>query len=400
MAFIAERLSRIKPSPTTAAQGKFLEMKAAGKDVIGLAAGEPDFPTPEHIKEAAYKAIRENDTKYTAVPGTPALRQAICGKLKRDHGLEYTPGQVVVGSGGKQIIFNAMLATLDAGDEVIVPAPYWVSYPEMVLVADGTPVIVNCPESNGFKLQPEDLERAITPKTKWVILNSPSNPTGAGYSYADMRAICDVLLKHPHVWVLTDDMYEKLVYDDFEFHTPAEVEPKLYERTLTMNGVSKAYCMTGWRIGYGAGPQKLITAMSTVQSQSTSSASSISQAAATAALNGPTDFIPKNNTVFKQRRDLIVSMLNQAKGIKCSRPEGAFYVYPSCAGLIGKKTPDGKTIANDTDFANYLLESEGLSVVQGSAFGLGPNFRISYATATDLVEEAGRRIQRACAALT
>ncbi|TXL70919.1 pyridoxal phosphate-dependent aminotransferase [Vineibacter terrae] len=399
MAFIAERLSRIKPSPTNAAQGKFLEMKAAGKDVIGLAAGEPDFPTPDHIKEAAYKAIRENDTRYTAIAGTPALRQAICGKLKRDHGLEYTPNQVVVSSGGKQVIFNAMLATLDAGDEVIVPAPYWVSYPEMVLVADGTPVIVDCPESKGFKLQPEDLDRAITPKTKWLILNSPSNPTGAAYSYAEMRAICDVLLKHPHVWVLTDDMYEKLVYDDFEFHTPAEVEPKLYERTLTMNGVSKAYCMTGWRIGYGAGPQKLITAMSTIQSQSTSNASSISQAAATAALNGPSDFIPRNNAVFRQRRDLIVSMLNQARGIKCTRPEGAFYVYPSCAGVIGKKTPAGKIIATDTDFAGYLLESEGLSVVQGSAFGMGPNFRISYATATELLEEAGRRIQRACAAL-
>jgi aspartate aminotransferase len=399
MAFIAERLSRIKPSPTNAAQGKFLEMKAAGKDVIGLAAGEPDFPTPDHIKEAAYKAIRENDTRYTAIAGTPALRQAICGKLKRDHGLEYTPNQVVVSSGGKQVIFNAMLATLDAGDEVIVPAPYWVSYPEMVLVADGTPVIVNCPESKGFKLQPEDLDRAITPRTKWLILNSPSNPTGAAYSYAELRAICDVLLKHPQVWVLTDDMYEKLVYDDFEFHTPAEIEPRLYERTLTMNGVSKAYCMTGWRIGYGAGPQKLITAMTTVQSQSTSNASSISQAASVAALNGPTDFIPKNNAVFRQRRDLIVSMLNQARGIKCSRPEGAFYVYPSCAGLIGKKAPDGKAISNDTDFVNYLLESEGLSVVQGSAFGMGPNFRISYATATELLEEAGRRIQRACAAL-
>ncbi len=399
MAFIAERLSRIKPSPTNAAQGKFLEMKAAGKDVIGLAAGEPDFPTPDHIKEAAYKAIRENDTRYTAIAGTPALRQAICGKLKRDHGLEYTPNQVVVSSGGKQVIFNAMLATLDAGDEVVVPAPYWVSYPEMVLVADGTPVIVNCPEAKGFKLQPEDLDRAITPRTKWLILNSPSNPTGAAYSYAELRAICDVLLKHPQVWVLTDDMYEKLVYDDFEFHTPAEIEPKLYQRTLTMNGVSKAYCMTGWRIGYGAGPQPLITAMATVQSQSTSNASSISQAASVAALNGPTDFIPKNNAVFKQRRDLIVSMLNQARGLKCLRPEGAFYVYPSCAGLIGKKTPDGKAIANDTDFVNYLLESEGLSVVQGSAFGMGPNFRISYATATELLEEAGRRVQRACAAL-
>ncbi|MBM3623333.1 MAG: pyridoxal phosphate-dependent aminotransferase [Alphaproteobacteria bacterium] len=399
MAFIADRLSRIKPSPTNAAQGKFLEMKAAGKDVIGLAAGEPDFPTPDHIKEAAYKAIRENDTRYTAIAGTPALRQAIVDKFKRDHGLDYKVSQTLVTNGGKQVIFNAMLATLNAGDEVIVPAPYWVSYPEMVAVADGTPVIVNCPESKGFKLQPEDLERAITPRTKWLILNSPSNPTGAAYSKAELRALCDVLLKHPHVWVLTDDMYEKLVYDDFVFTTPAQVEPGLFDRTLTMNGVSKAYCMTGWRIGYAAGPQALINAMITIQSQSTSNASSISQAASVAALNGPTDFIPRNNAIFRQRRDLIVSMLNQATGIKCPRPEGAFYVYPSCAGTIGKKTPDGKTIANDTDFVNYLLEAEGLSVVQGSAFGMGPAFRISYATATELVEEAGRRIQRACAAL-
>ncbi len=386
MAFIAERLSRIKPSPTNAAQGKFLEMKAAGKDVIGLAAGEPDFPTPDHVKEAAIKAIRDNDTKYTAVPGTPALRQAICAKLKRDHGLDYKPSQTVVTSGGKQIIFNAMLATLNPGDEVIIAAPYWVSYPE--------------PESTGFKLKPEALERAITPRTKWLILNSPSNPTGAAYTRADLKALTDVLLRHPHVHVLTDDMYEKLVYDDFVFTTPAEVEPKLYDRTLTMNGVSKAYNMTGWRIGYAAGPQKLIDSMITVQSQSTSNASSISQAASVAALNGPTDFIPKNVAVFKQRRDLIVSMLNQSKGLKCPRPEGAFYVYPSCAGTIGKKTPDGKTIANDTDFVNYLLEAEGLSVVQGSAFGQGPAFRISYATATDLLEEAGRRIQRACGALS
>ena len=400
MAFIAERLGRIKPSPTNAAQGKFLEMKAAGKDVIGLAAGEPDFPTPDHVKEAAIKAIRDNDTRYTAVPGTPALRQAICAKLKRDHDLDYKPAQTVVTSGGKQVIFNAMLATLNPGDEVIIPAPYWVSYPEMVLVADGTPVIVDCPESQGFKLKPEALERAITPKTKWLILNSPSNPTGAAYTRADLQALTDVLLRHPHVWVLTDDMYEKLVYDDFVFTTPAQVEPRLYDRTLTMNGVSKAYNMTGWRIGYAAGPQKLIDAMVTVQSQSTSNASSISQAASVAALNGPTDFIPKNVAVFKQRRDLIVSMLNQAKGLRCPRPEGAFYVYPSCAGAIGKKTPDGKTVANDTDFVNYLLEAEGLSVVQGSAFGMGPAFRISYATATELLEEAGRRIQRACGALS
>ena len=343
MAFIADRLSRIKPSPTNAAQGKFLEMKAAGKDVIGLAAGEPDFPTPDHIKEAAIKAIHANDTRYTAVPGTPALRQAICAKMKRDHGLDYKPSQTVVTSGGKQIIFNAMLATLNPGDEVIIPAPYWVSYPEMVLFGDGTPVIVNCLESKGFKLQPEDLERAITPRTKWIIMNSPSNPTGAAYTRADLRALCDVLLRHPQVHVLTDDMYEKLVYDDFVFTTPAQVEPRLYDRTLTMNGVSKAYNMTGWRIGYAAGPQKLIDSMITVQSQSTSNASSISQAASVAALNGPTDFIPKNVAVFKQRRDLIVSMLNQSKGLKCPRPEGAFYVYPSCAGTIGKTTPSGKT---------------------------------------------------------
>ncbi|MBM3645432.1 MAG: pyridoxal phosphate-dependent aminotransferase [Alphaproteobacteria bacterium] len=399
MAFIADRLSRIKPSPTSAAQGKFLELKAAGKDVIGLAAGEPDFATPEHIKDAAIAAIRGNDTKYTAVPGTPALRQAIVAKMKRDHGLDYKPAQTVVTSGGKQIIFNAMLATLNAGDEVIIPAPYWVSYPDMVLIADGKPVFVTCPESKGFKLQPEALERAITPRTKWLILNSPSNPTGAAYSRAEMRALCDVLLRHPQVWVLTDDMYEKLIYDGCEFCTPAEVEPKLYDRTLTMNGVSKAFCMTGWRIGYAAGPQELINAMSAVQSHSTSNASSISQAASVAALNGPTDFIPKHNAIFMQRRDLIVSMLNQAKGLRCARPEGAFYVYPSCEGAIGKKTPSGKTIANDSDFVDYLLESEGLSVVQGTAFGLGPAFRISYATATDLVEEAGRRIQRACANL-
>jgi aspartate aminotransferase len=399
MAFLADRLARIKNSPTMVAQGRFLEMKAAGRDVIGLAAGEPDFDTPDHIKEAAYKAIREGQTKYTPNAGTAALRQAICAKMKRDHGLDYKPAQTIISNGGKQVIYNAMMATLSRGDEVIIPAPYWVSYPDMVMLADGEPVFVPCPESKGFKLQPEDLERAITPRTRWLILNSPSNPSGAAYTKAEMRAICDVLVKHPHVWVLTDDMYEKLIYDDFVFSTPAEVEPRLYERTLTLNGVSKAYCMTGWRIGYGAGPLELIKAMDAVQSHSTSGASSISQAASVAALNGPIDFIAKNCEVFKHRRDLVVSMLNQAKGIKCARPEGAFYVYPSVAGTIGKKTPDGKVIADDTDFVNYLLDTEGLSAVQGSAFGLAPYMRISYATSTEALEEACRRIQRACAAL-
>jgi len=399
MSPLAERLARIKNSPTMVAQARFLELKAAGRDVIGLAAGEPDFDTPDHIKDAAYKAIRDGQTKYTPNAGTAALRQAICDKMKRDHGLDYKPGQTIISNGGKQVIYNALMATLSRGDEVIIPAPYWVSYPDMVLLADGEPVFVPCPESKGFKLQPADLERAITPKTRWIIMNSPSNPTGAAYTRAEMRALCDVLLKHPQVWVLTDDMYEKLVYDEFVFSTPAEIEPRLYERTLTVNGVSKAYCMTGWRIGYAAGPLDLIKAMDAVQSHSTSGASSISQAASVAALNGPIDFIARNNEVFKHRRDLVVSMLNQAKGIKCHRPEGAFYVYPSCAGTIGKKTPEGKTIASDTDFVSYLLETEGLSAVQGSAFGLAPHLRISYATSTEALEEACRRVQRACAAL-
>src|SRR6266850_2539804 len=401
MALLAESLKRIKPSATIAVTDKARALKAAGRDVIGLGAGEPDFDTPDNIKQAAIKAIESGRaSKYTAVDGIPELKAAVSRKFKRENNLDYKPSQIIIGTGGKQVLYNALMATLNPGDEVIIPAPYWVSYPEMVALAGGETVPVVCPASSGFKLRPEDLEKAITPKTKWIILCSPSNPTGAAYTRADLRALCDVLLRHPQVHVLTDDMYEKLVYDDFVFTTPAEVEPRLYDRTLTMNGVSKAYNMTGWRIGYAAGPQKLIDAMITVQSQSTSNASSISQAAAVAALNGPIDFIPKNVAVFKQRRDLIVSMLNQAKGLKCPRPEGAFYVYPSCAGTIGKKTPDGKTIANDTDFVNYLLESEGLSVVQGSAFGMGPAFRISYATATDLLEEAGRRIQRACGALS
>ncbi len=399
MPFLAQRLGRIKPSPTIAVTTRAAELKAAGRDVIGLGAGEPDFDTPQHIKDAAVEAMKKGDTKYTPTAGTPALRQAICAKLKRDHGLAYQPNQVIVGNGGKQVIYNALMATLDPGDEVIIPAPYWVSYPDMVLLADGKPVVVVGAADKGFKIQPADLEKAITPRTKWIILNSPSNPTGAAYSWDEMKALTDVLVRHPQVWVLTDDMYEKIVYDDFKFCTPAQVEPKLFDRTLTMNGVSKAYCMTGWRIGYAAGPVELIKAMDTIQSQSTSNASSISQAASVAALNGPEDFIAEQNVVFKQRRDLVVSMLNQAKGITCPRPEGAFYVFPSCAGVIGKKTPQGKVLESDTDFVTYLLESEGVAVVQGSAFGLAPHFRISYATSTEALEEACRRIQRACAAL-
>ena len=399
MAFIASRLGRIKPSPTIAISGKARDLKAAGRDVIALAAGEPDFDTPEHIRLAAKAAIDKGDTRYTNVDGTPALKAAIAGKFKRENGLDYKPGQIIVGTGGKQVLYNAFMATIDPGDEVIIPAPYWVSYPDMVELAEGKPVFVSCPQSSGFKMKPEDLERAITPKTKWVILNSPSNPTGAGYTRKDMKALTDVLKRHPHVWVMTDDMYEHLVYDGFEFCTPAEVEPALYERTLTCNGVSKAYCMTGWRIGYAGGPEKLIKAMGAIQSQSTSNPSSISQAAAVAALSGPTDFIAKHNKSFKERRDLVISMLNQAKGLTCHRPEGAFYVYPSCAGVIGKETPDGKKIGNDTDFANFLLDAEGVAVVPGEAFGLAPHFRVSYATSTQELEDACTRIQRACASL-
>ncbi|MBM3582167.1 MAG: pyridoxal phosphate-dependent aminotransferase [Alphaproteobacteria bacterium] len=400
MPFIAQRLARIKPSPTIAVSQKARALKAEGRDVIGLGAGEPDFDTPDHIKRAAKAAIDRGETKYTDVQGTVELRKAISAKFKRENGLDYTPEQITVGTGGKQVLYNAFMATLDAGDEVIIPAPYWVSYPDMVLLADGKPVFIPCPAANGFRLKPADLEKAITPRTKWLILNSPSNPTGAGYRAADLRALADVLLRHPQVWILTDDMYEHLVYDDFKFATIAEVEPKLYARTLTMNGVSKAYCMTGWRIGYGGGPAELIKAMNAVQSHSTSNPSSISQAASVAALNGPIDFIARQNEVFKSRRDLVVSMLNQAKGISCPRPEGAFYVYPSCAGVIGKKTPRGQTIGNDGDFATALLEAEGVAVVQGEAFGLSPHFRISYATATELLEDACRRIQRFCATLT
>ena len=395
----AERLARIKPSPTIAVTNLARELKAQGRDVIGLGAGEPDFDTPDHVKEAAIAAIRAGDTKYTAVDGTPALKEAICRKFERDNGLAYRPEQVTVGTGGKQVLYNAFMATLDPGDEVVIPAPYWVSYPDMVLLAGGEPVVVSCPEQTGFKLRAEDLDAAITPRTKWVILNSPNNPTGAAYSRAELAELCAVLERHGHVAVLTDDMYEHLVYDDFTFTTPAQVAPGLYDRTLTMNGVSKAYAMTGWRIGYAGGPVELIKAMAKVQSQSTSNPSSISQAAAVAALDGPHDFLRERNAVFKERRDLVADRLDAVPGLRCRRPEGAFYVYPSCAGVIGKRTPAGTELATSEDFARYLLESEGVAVVHGGAFGLDPCFRISYATATELLEEACTRIERACAAL-
>ena len=400
MSVIASRLSRIKPSPTIAVTHMANELKAAGRDVIGLGAGEPDFDTPDNIKEAAIAAIERGDTKYTAVDGTPELKTAVAAKFKRDSGLDYKLDQITVGTGGKQVLYNAFMATLVPGDQVIIPAPYWVSYPDMVLLAEGEPVIVPCAQNNQFKLQAEDLEAAITAKTKWVMLNSPSNPTGAAYSRAEMRALTDVVKRHPHVWVLTDDIYEHLVYDGFEFTTPAQVEPALFERTLTMNGVSKAYCMTGWRIGFAGGPAALIKAMSKVQSQSTSNPCSISQAAAVEALTGPSDFIAEHNAAFKARRDLVVDSLNTCEGLQCHRPEGAFYVYPSCAGTLGKKTQDGKTIESDSDFATYLLDVEGVAAVQGEAFGLSPYFRISYATSTEALEEACLRIKRACAALS
>ena len=400
MSLVAQRLGLIKPSPTIAVTQKARDLKAEGKDVIGLGAGEPDFDTPAHIIEAAKAAMDRGETRYTPINGTPELRQAICAKFKRDNGLDYSIDQISVGCGGKQVIFNAMMATLDPGDEVIIPAPYWVSYPDIVLLFEGQPVFIDCPAENGFKLRPEDLEAAITEKTKWIILNSPSNPSGAGYGRDDMKAITDVLLRHEHVHVLSDDIYEHVVYDGFTFCTPAEVEPGLMGRTLTMNGVSKGYCMTGWRLGYAGGPEDLIRAMTKVQSQSTTHTSSISQAASVTALTGPQDFIAANNEVFRQRRDLVVSMLNQAAGLSCPTPDGAFYVYPSCAGVMGRKTPDGKTLETDGDFVTYLLDSEGVAAVQGAAFGLSPHFRISYATSTDLLEEACRRIQRACSSLT
>ncbi len=400
MALLSAAINRIQPSPTIAVTNKAAELKAQGRDIIGLGAGEPDFDTPDFVKEAAIEAIRAGKTKYTAVDGTPELKAAIREKFRRDNGLDYALDQISVNVGGKQTIFNALVATLDPGDEVVIPAPYWVSYPDIVQFCGATPVVLPCPLEAGFKLQPAQLDAAITPRTKWVLLNSPSNPTGAAYSFDELKALTDVLLKHPHVHVLTDDMYEHIVYDDFRFASIAEVEPRLYDRTLTVNGASKAYAMTGWRIGFAGGPKQIIKAMAKIQSQSTSNPCSVAQAAATAALNGPQGFLQERARAFQVRRDLVVSMLNQATGLSCPRPEGAFYVYPDCSGLIGKTTPTGSRLANDEDVTGYLLESEGVAVVQGSAFGLSPAFRISYATSTELLEEACRRIQRACAALS
>ncbi len=400
MSILATTLDRIKPSPTMAVTALARELKAAGEDVIGLGAGEPDFDTPEHIKDAAITALRNGETKYTAVDGTPELKEAVCAKFKRDNELDYRADQINVGVGGKHVMYNAFVATLNPGDEVIIPTPYWVSYPDMVLLAGGEPVPVGTSSDSGFRLAPENLEQAITPKTKWLILNSPSNPSGTAYDRSELKALTEVLVRHPHVWVLSDDIYEKIVYDNFVFTTPAQIEPSLYDRTLTVNGVSKAYAMTGWRIGFAGGPTELIKAMAKVQSQSTSNPTSISQAAAVAALNGDQAFLEPRNAAFKKRRDTVVSMLNQADGITCRTPEGAFYVYPSCTGVIGKKTSGGTRIETDEEFARYLLESVGVAVVFGEAFGLGPHFRISYATSDELLKEACQRIQNACSALT
>jgi aspartate aminotransferase len=399
MSLESAALSRVKPSATLAADQKGRELKAAGRDIISLAAGEPDFDTPDNIKDAAIKAIRDGKTKYTNVDGIVELKEAIVGKFARENGLTYRTSQVNVSPGGKPVIWNAMISTLNPGDEVVIPTPYWVSYWDIVLLAGGQPVAAPTSAETGFKLGPAELEAAITPKTRWLLLNSPSNPSGAAYTRAELKALSEVLLRHPQVWILTDDMYEHLVFGDFQFSTIAEVEPALYERTLTMNGVSKAYAMTGWRIGYAAGPEPLIKLMAKVMSQTTSNPSSISQWAAVEALNGPQDFIKPNAKLFEARRDLVVSMLNQARGIKCPTPEGAFYVYPSVAELIGKTAPSGKVIADDADFAVELLESEGVSVVFGAAFGLSPHFRISYATSNAQLEDACARIQRFCAAV-
>ena len=399
MAFIADRLQAIKPSPTIAVTTKAAELKAAGKDIIGLGAGEPDFDTPENIKQAAKKAMDAGLTKYTAVDGTPELKKAICAKFKRENGLEYTPKQITVGNGGKQVIYNAFMATINPGDEVIIPAPYWVSYPDIVALAEGVPVFVAGPADKGFKMQPADLKKAITPKTKWIVFNSPSNPTGAAYTKAEMQALTDVLVAAPHVNIMADDIYEHIIYDDFTFHTPAQIEPRLYDRTLTLNGVSKAYSMTGWRIGYAAGREDLIKAISVLQSQSTSNPSSISQAAAVEALNGDQSFLKTWRAAFQKRRDLVVDGLNAIPGIQCNRPEGAFYVFPSCQGVLGRQTPEGNELKSGNDFAAYLLESALVAVVPGVAFGADPFFRISYATSEANLSKAVARIAEAVARL-
>ncbi|MDZ4761996.1 MAG: pyridoxal phosphate-dependent aminotransferase [Alphaproteobacteria bacterium] len=396
---VSEALKRIKPSATIAVTQKARELQAAGQNVIGLGAGEPDFDTPDNIKKAAIRAIREGKTKYTDVDGIPELKEAICGKFKRENGLDYKPSQINVSPGGKPVIYNAFVATLNPGDEVVIPTPYWVSYPEMALLCGATPVFAEAHAADSYKLRAAALDAAITPRTKWLILNSPSNPSGAAYTKAELREIADVLLRHPQVWILTDDMYEHLVYDGFEFWTIAQVEPRLYERTLTMNGVSKAYSMTGWRIGYAGGPEALIKGMAKVMSQTTSNPSSISQWAAVEALNGKQDFIPKHQKLFQSRRDLVVGMLNQTEELSCPTPEGAFYVYPDCSRAIGKTSAGGKSIVDDEAFAAALLEEEKVAVVFGSAFGLSPAFRISYATSTEKLEEACRRIQTFCGKL-
>ncbi len=399
MSLIAARLNRIKPSPSSMAGQRARELRAAGRDIVGLTAGEPDFDTPPNVCEAVVRAMAASKTKYTDVGGTPELKAAIIDKFRRDNALAYTPGEIIVGTGGKQIIFNALMCTLEAGDEVIVPAPYWVSYPDIALLADGRPVVVPCRPEDGFKLQPQDLERAITSRTRWLVLNAPNNPSGATYTHEELRALADVLLRHPQVWVMSDDIYEHVLYDGRRFATIAQVEPALKERTLTINGVSKAYAMTGWRIGYGGAPQALVKAMVKLQSQSTSSACSISQAAAQEALSGPQDFIAERTRIFQERRDQVVAALNGIPGISCHRPEGAFYVYPSCAGVIGKKTPAGQVLAGDSEFVLYLLESQNLAVLQGEAYGLSPFFRISFATSMDKLDEGCRRLRLACEAL-
>ncbi|WBU54716.1 pyridoxal phosphate-dependent aminotransferase [Paracoccus sp. SCSIO 75233] len=396
MAFLSDAIARIKPSPTVAMTGRVADLKAAGRDIIGLSAGEPDFDTPEHIRAAAKAAIDAGKTRYTAVDGIAELKAAISEKFSSDNGLDYAPEQISVGTGGKQILFNALLATVNPGDEVIIPAPYWVSYPDIVALAGGVPVVVPCPADQGFRLSADALRQAITPRTKWVILNSPSNPTGAAYGAAEMRALTDVLMDNPHVWVLADDIYEHLVFDGFRFVTPAEVEPGLIDRTLTMNGVSKAYAMTGWRIGYGAGPRELIRAMAKLQSQSTSNPCTVSQYAALAALTGPQDYIATSRAAFQRRRDLVVAGLNECAGIDCPTPQGAFYVYPSIAGLIGKSSAGGVRITDDETFANALLDEAGVAVVFGAAFGLSPHFRVSYAASDEMLGEAISRIRAFC----